>query len=65
MHYFMADDFDTTADRIRPHVTVVHDTMTNYDRTGREFFFSDPDGYLIGIFGPHDITLFCPAADTP
>uniref|UniRef100_A0AAU2UXT9 VOC family protein n=1 Tax=Streptomyces sp. NBC_00003 TaxID=2903608 RepID=A0AAU2UXT9_9ACTN len=58
IHYFMVDDYDTAVERIRPHVEVVHDTMTNYDRTGREFFFRDLDGYLIGIFGPDDITQF-------
>lgn len=54
IHYFVVDDFDATIARIRPHVEVVKDTVTNYDRTGREFFFRDPDGYILGIFGADD-----------
>ncbi|MFE3186923.1 VOC family protein [Streptomyces violascens] len=58
IHYFTVDDFDATLARIRPLVEVIQDTVTNYDRTGREFFFRDPDGYILGIFGPHDIGAF-------
>ncbi|AJC52947.1 hypothetical protein [Streptomyces sp. 769] len=54
IHYFTAAGFDATVERIRPHVDVVKDTVPNYDRTGREFFFRDPDGYILGIFGPDD-----------
>ncbi|MGD3111511.1 VOC family protein [Streptomyces sp. YGL11-2] len=70
IHYFTVADFDATVERIRPHVEVVKDTVTNYDRTGREFFFRDPDGYILGIFGPDNIDAFRqqtatePAAET-
>ncbi|MEU9111675.1 hypothetical protein AB0D04_07765 [Streptomyces sp. NPDC048483] len=33
-------------------------TVDSYDRTGREFFFRDLDGYIIGVFGPNDIDAF-------
>ncbi|MEU5302653.1 VOC family protein [Streptomyces noursei] len=58
IHHFTVADFDATVERIRPHVDVVKDTVPNYDRTGREFFFRDPDGYILGIFGPDRIDTF-------
>lgn len=58
IHYFTVADFDATVERIRPLVEVVKDTVPNYDCTGREFFFRDPDGYILGIFGPDDIDAF-------
>ncbi|OAR25361.1 hypothetical protein A8W25_06960 [Streptomyces sp. ERV7] len=58
IHYFTVADFDATVERIRPLVDVVTDTVANHDRTGREFFFRDPDGYILGIFGPDDIDAF-------
>ncbi|MFE0188098.1 VOC family protein [Streptomyces sp. NPDC058989] len=64
IHYFTVADFDATIERIRPHVEVVKDTVTNYDRTGREFFFRDPDGYILGIFGPDNIDAFRQQTET-
>ncbi|WP_411127809.1 VOC family protein [Streptomyces sp. x-19] len=49
IHYFTVADFDATVERIRPLVDVVKDTVPNHDRTGREFFFRDPNGHLIGV----------------
>ncbi|WP_370417694.1 VOC family protein [Streptomyces sp. QH1-20] len=48
MFYLAVDHFDTVHDRIAQHAEIVKDTVTDHNGQ-REFYFRDPDGYIIGI----------------
>ncbi|WP_370417651.1 VOC family protein [Streptomyces sp. QH1-20] len=48
MFYLAVDDFDAAHDRIAEHAEIVKDTVTDHNGQ-REFYFRDPDGYIIGI----------------
>ncbi|PKV89855.1 VOC family protein [Streptomyces sp. TLI_146] len=47
MFYLAVDDFDTYVKKIRPLVTVQKDTMEHHGQ--KLFYFSDPNGYVIGV----------------
>ncbi|MFD3328217.1 VOC family protein [Streptomyces sp. NPDC058701] len=48
MFYLAVDDFHAAHDRIAEHAEIVKDTVTDHNGQ-REFYFRDPDGYIIGI----------------
>ena len=46
--YLSVKDFDGVRERVGQHAAIVKDTLV--DNNGqREFYFRDPDGYVIGI----------------
>ncbi|MEU5424967.1 VOC family protein [Streptomyces olivoreticuli] len=47
MFYLAVDDFDAYVERIRPLVTVTKDVLEHHG--DRIFYFTDPDGYVIGV----------------
>ncbi|MFI6999299.1 VOC family protein [Nocardia sp. NPDC050175] len=48
MFYLAVDDFDAMHERVAANATIVKDTVVDHNGV-KEFYFRDPNGYLIGI----------------